>query len=262
MRTVGARGSRKHACAGGKPELYSGGSHSAGPRIHEQRFSRLYPGAVMESEVRGRVVADHGARLGRRNGSGDREETLGPNSDLLGESAPTRRRRDAIADRRGRDALTQGHDLARHLAAHRERQRRFDLIAAPALQDVGKAQTDRVNVEDDFSGAGRRRLSGLELHDVGRLAQRVRPPHPHGPAPSCSAERVTSTRSETTSSNLRRRSRIAIAWTVLGWVVVLGLATIAVITGVGHIGPGHCRLAQDAMVYPLTLAWWSWWWAY
>ncbi len=44
-------------------------------------------------------------------------------------------------------------------------------------------------------------------------------------------------------------------WTVLGWVVVSGLGAIAATAALGVSGHAAVALAQDAMVYLLTLAW-------
>ena len=141
-------------------------SNAARGAVHEHGLAVLHAPAQLQREVRG-VVVEHqpGALRVVERAEGEREGLRCDGN--LGEAAERAERGDAIPRLDRRAVGSRAHD-PRDLAAGDERQRRFHLVLAARLQELGERHPRRVHV-DENARAGREHVRGLGLVELDEL---------------------------------------------------------------------------------------------
>jgi hypothetical protein len=140
--------------------------------VDEQRLAGRQVPPPVQPEPPGLVGEGERRRLGVVQPLRREERPRRVHEGVLGEG-PGRQRRTADHAVAGREAGdVRGHldDLTTHLGAEGERQRRPDLVRAPAEEHVGEVGRRREDPDQELPGAGHRPGHLRQLEDVLRLA--------------------------------------------------------------------------------------------
>ena len=147
------RDNRDRARAQPLRDLQRGGAHAAGGAMDQHRLALAQPSAQDQREVGRVVVEDQACALREVELRGQRERQERGRHRGLGEPAERAESRHPVAGLHGRAGGRAANDT-RDLTAGNEWQRRFDLILAAGLQQLGERDPGAVHVDQDAARPG------------------------------------------------------------------------------------------------------------
>lgn len=161
-------------------ELHGRAADPSRGGVDEQGLPRFEAGPAVEAEPARLVTDVQGRDLGVVQRLGRGQQRGGVRDRVLGEAA--------VRQRRVGDDPAAVLGLTADLHARGERERRPDLVVAPAHQDIGEVDVRGAHLQQDLAVTGRGPLHVLEPHHLARLAVLVHLPCLHAVPPRTASD--------------------------------------------------------------------------